>query len=251
MVHACGAVWHLVVSPHGEPGPMPVVRLLLTALIVLLPFAVSSQPAPSQAEWIEALRQGGYVIVFRHGATTDQTNTDSMSRSNVAGERQLNEQGRAQVRSIGQSMRKLKIPVGLVLTSTTQRAVDTGKLLGFGEVTPILGLTESGPALAPDENNRRAEALRKLVAGRPPADSNLVIVSHKPNIIDAFGKGLAGHPRRRGVGVRTGRQWRIQNDRPHRGGRVEQAGPGVELKPARHHAGSFDGGVGRALVFRY
>jgi len=167
---------------------MSVIRLLLTALIVLLPFAAGSRPALSQAEWIEALRGGGYVIVFRHGATTDQTNTDSMSRSNVAGERQLNEQGRAQARSIGQSMRKLKIPVGLVMTSTTQRAVDTGKLLDFGEVTPTLGLTESGPALAPDENNRRAQALRNLVAARPPADNNLVIVSHKPNIIDAFGK---------------------------------------------------------------
>ena len=127
MVRACGAVRQLVVLPHGEPGPMPVIRLLLTALIVLLPFAAGGQPALSQAEWIEALRGGGYVIVFRHGATTDQTNTDSMSRSNVAGERQLNEQGRAQARSIGQSMRKLKIPVGLVMTSTTQRAVDTGR----------------------------------------------------------------------------------------------------------------------------
>ena len=78
--------------------------------------------------------------------------------------------------------------MGLVLTSTTQRAVDTGRLLGFGDVTAAPDLTESGSTLPPDENNRRALALRKLVAGRPPADNNLVIVSHKPNIIDAFGK---------------------------------------------------------------
>ena len=38
------------------------------------------------------------------------------------------------------------------------------------------------------ENNRRATAFRKLVAAPPPAGSNLVIVSHKPNILDAFGK---------------------------------------------------------------
>ena len=85
-------------------------------------------------------------------------------------------------------MHKLKIPVGLVLTSTTQRAVDTGTLLGFGEVTATPDLAESGPAVSPEENNRRAQALRKLVAGQPPADNNLVIVTHKPNIIDAFGK---------------------------------------------------------------
>jgi len=167
---------------------MPVIRLLLTALIMLLPLAASAQPVPSQSEWINALRKGGNVIVFRHGATTDQTNIDSMSRKSISGERQLNERGRAQAKSIGEWMHKLNIPVRQVLTSTTQRAVDTGKLLGFGDVTPTVDLTESGPALAPDENSRRAQALRKLVATRLPADTDLVIVSHRPNIIDAFGK---------------------------------------------------------------
>ena len=169
---------------------MTIIRMtLLCVLLGFLPVAASSQPAPSPTEWIDDLRLGGYVIVLRHGATySDQANTDSMSRPNVPAQRQLNDQGRAQAKSIGDAMRKLKIPVGLVLTSTTQRAVDTGTLLGFGEVTATPDLTESGPTLPPDENNRRALALRKLVAGRPPADNNLVIVSHKPNIIDAFGK---------------------------------------------------------------
>jgi broad specificity phosphatase PhoE len=169
---------------------MAIIRLsLLCALLGLLAIAANSEPAPSQAEWIKDLRLGGYVIVFRHGATSsDQPNADPMSRPNVSVQRQLNEVGRTQAKSIGESMRKLKIPVGLVLSSTTQRAVDTGTLLGFGEVTATADLTESGPAVSPDENDRRAQALRKLVAGGPPADNNLVIVSHKPNIVDAFGK---------------------------------------------------------------
>jgi phosphohistidine phosphatase SixA len=169
---------------------MPSIRLsLLCALLGLLPIAANSQPAPSQAEWINDLRLGGYVIVFRHGATSsDQAGTDPMSRPNASAQRQLNDQGRAQAKLIGESMRKLKIPVGLVLTSTTQRAVDTGTLLGFGEVTATPDLTEGGPVVSADENNRRAQALRGFVTGGPPADNNLVIVSHKPNIIDAFGK---------------------------------------------------------------
>jgi len=31
-------------------------------------------------------------------------------------------------------------------------------------------------------------ALRKLAATAPPAGSNVVVVTHKPNILDAFGK---------------------------------------------------------------
>src|ERR1700704_4440352 len=49
---------------------MPIIRLaLLYALLGLLPVAANSQPAAAQAEWIDALRQGEHVIVFRHGAT--------------------------------------------------------------------------------------------------------------------------------------------------------------------------------------
>jgi broad specificity phosphatase PhoE len=153
----------------------------------LLPATDSAQL--SSAELVNDLRLGGYVIVFRHGATvSDPAGTDSMSRKSVPAQRQLSEQGRAQATVIGVSMRKLKIPVALVMTSTIQRAVDTAKLLGFGDATATDDLAENGPEASPEDGNRRAQAFRKLVAERPPADNNVVIVSHKPNIVDAFGK---------------------------------------------------------------
>src|SRR5258705_13521632 len=85
-------------------------------------------------------------------------------------------------------MSKLRIPVGQVQTSMFQRAIDTGALLGFGEVTASPDITEGGLVVTPTENNRRTQAFRKLVREQPPAGSNIVIVSHKPNIMDAFGK---------------------------------------------------------------
>jgi len=127
--------------------------LVFCAILMSLPARAASGPLP--AELINDLRLGGYVIVLRHGATvSDQS--DSMSRKNVPAQRQLNEEGRAQAKSIGEAMRKLKIPVGLVITSTIQRAVDTGKLLGLGEVTATVDLAESGPDISSEENNRRA-----------------------------------------------------------------------------------------------
>jgi phosphohistidine phosphatase SixA len=169
---------------------MPIVRLaLLCVLFGCLSVAANSQPAPSQAEWIDAVRQGGHVIVFRHGAThSDQADTDPLNIKNVAQQRQLNDDGRALAKAIGEAMRKLRIPVGEVQTSMFQRAVDTGTLLGFGEVKPSADISEGGLVVTPTENNRRAAAFRKLVAAPPPAGKNLVIVSHKPNIMDAFGK---------------------------------------------------------------
>jgi hypothetical protein len=159
----------------------------LTLAILAAAFCFLSASGPSalaQAEWIDAVRQGGHVIVFRHGAThRDQADTDPLNLSNVAQQRQLNDQGRALAR-----LRKLKIPVSQVHTSLFNRAVETGKLLGFGEVTSSPDFSEGGLVVTPIENDRRAAAMRKLASTVPPAGSNVVIVSHKPNILDAFGK---------------------------------------------------------------
>jgi phosphohistidine phosphatase SixA len=135
------------------------------------------------------MRGGGHVIVFRHGAThADQADTDPLNITNVAKQRQLNDQGRALARAIGEAMRKLQIPVGQVQTSQFNRAVETGTLLGFGAVTSTVDITEGGQVVSPNENNRRTAAMRKLAATAPSAGTNTVLVSHKPNIMDAFGK---------------------------------------------------------------
>jgi phosphohistidine phosphatase SixA len=159
----------------------------VAAAFWLLPAA--EQGAYAQAEWINAVRQGGYVIVFRHGAThQDQADTDPLNLKNVAQQRQLNEAGRAKAKEIGEAFRKLRIPVGQIQSSVFNRAVETGTLMGLGEVTSTPDLAEGGLVVTPIENNRRAQALRKLAATVPPAGTNIVVVTHKPNILDAFGK---------------------------------------------------------------
>ena len=162
---------------------------LLTIAAVLCSVPSHSQTGPSQAEWINAMRQGGHVIALRHGAThTDQADTDPLHLENVAQQRQLNDQGREQARTMGAAMRKLNIPVSQVLTSAFNRAVETGQLLGFGEVKPSLDFAEGGLVITPIENNRRAQALREIAATVPPAGTNVIVVTHRPNILDAFGK---------------------------------------------------------------
>lgn len=88
--------------------------------------STTGHSAQAQSEWLDAVRAGGHVIVFRHGATyRDQADTDPLNLKNIAQQRQLNDQGRALAKSIGDAMRKLKIPVGQVQTSMFNRAVET------------------------------------------------------------------------------------------------------------------------------
>jgi hypothetical protein len=133
---------------------------LLATFATLWSLSSHSQTGLSQAEWINSLRQGGYVIVLRHGATpTDQADTDPLHLENVAQQRQLNDKGREQARMMGAAMRKLNIPVGQVHTSAFNRAVETGQLLGFGEVKPSLDFAEGGLVVTAIENNRRASSV--------------------------------------------------------------------------------------------
>lgn len=163
----------------------PVIRFAAVfALLWALPsFAQSSPP------WVAALRDGGYVIVLRHGSTyADQADTNPLDPKDTAHQRQLNDTGRAAAKSMGDALRKLKIPVGKIQTSQFQRAIETGTLLGFGEVSSTADISEGGLVVSPNENNRRIAALRMLAATPPPAGTNVILVSHKPNIVDAFGK---------------------------------------------------------------
>ena len=141
-----------------------IVRLAsLCAFLALLSLPASSQSAPGQSEWIKALRDGGYVIIFRHGATyQDQADTDPLNPKNVVKQRQLNDEGRALAKSIGESLHKLRIPVGQVHTSLFQRAMDTGALMGFGDIKVSADYTVGGLVVTPIENNRRTAALRKM-----------------------------------------------------------------------------------------
>ena len=148
--------------------------------------------AHAQTEDIQALagamKQGGYVIVFRHGATNrNQADTDPLNFDNIAKQRLLSEQGK-RVATGWRGLQELGIPLGKVYTSKFNRAVETGRLMSGGDVTPTLDVTEGGLVVTPIENDRRAETLKKMAGTVPEAGKNTLIVTHKPNIMDAFGK---------------------------------------------------------------
>ena len=137
----------------------------------------------------QALRSGGLVILVRHGATfADQADTDPLDFDNVAAQRNLNDQGKTLARSFGDALRQAGVPVGKVYTSKYNRAYETALLAGFKDIEKTADLTEGGLVVSPNENNRRAEALRKMLTTAPSAGTNTVLITHYPNIIAALGK---------------------------------------------------------------
>jgi phosphohistidine phosphatase SixA len=158
-------------------------------LLALLPAGAMAQAQQDDKTLAGVLRAGGLVILLRHGATfPDQADTDPFNFDNIAKQRNLNDNGKALARAFGEALRQAGIPVGKVYTSRFNRAYETATLAGFADIEKTADLTEGGLVVSPNENNRRAEALRKLIATAPKPGTNTVLITHKPNIVDALGK---------------------------------------------------------------
>jgi phosphohistidine phosphatase SixA len=143
----------------------------------------------SDKDIAQALRAGGLVLVVRHGATfTDQADTDPFNFDNIAAQRNLNDKGKALAKAFGDALRQAGVPVGRVYTSKYNRAYETAVIAGFKDIEKTADLTEGGLIVSPNENNRRAEALRKMLAVAPNDRANTIIITHQPNIIAALGK---------------------------------------------------------------
>lgn len=132
------------------------------------------------AALLPALRAGGYVIYFRHGATDDAGDTDVENLENCETQRNLSEEGRGQARAIGRAFRELEIPVGAVRSSAFCRTREFASL-AFGRVEQSVDLT-SLPEGGEAEERRRVAALRELLATAPPEGQNTVLVGHLFNI---------------------------------------------------------------------
>jgi phosphohistidine phosphatase SixA len=168
---------------------------LLVAALLLFPGHAQVFAADSR-ELLALLKNGNYVIVFRHGATDDsQKDIHPFRFDDMKAQRQLSEQGRETARQIGSALKAQGIPIGEVYTSKLFRAVETGRLLSAGkEVIAVDALTDSGAGSASSmanptgANAKAGVAMRELVNAAPKPGTNTVLVTHKTNFADAFGK---------------------------------------------------------------
>lgn len=158
---------------------------MLAGLALAMPQAVRAD----DAQVLKTLRAGGNVILVRHGATfTNQADTDPFHFDNIAAQRTLNDKGKALAKGFGEALRAAAIPVGEVYTSKFNRAYETATLAGFKDIEASADITEGGLVVTTDENNRRAGALRKMLADAPKPGTNTILITHRPNILDALGK---------------------------------------------------------------
>lgn len=164
----------------------------LSFIVLLLAFggnAAAQTPKPEMAALAAELQRGGHVIIVRHGATyPNQADLAPLNPEGPAAQRQLNDKGRDAAKAFGTALKALGVPVGKTYTSRFNRAFETALLAGLADAEKSSDFTEIGMVVSPNENARRAAALKKLAETPPASGTTVIVVTHKPNILEAFGK---------------------------------------------------------------
>ncbi len=141
------------------------------AATATIPSTTSSAPDSAQAiahsQLATALRQGGYVIYFRHTATDfSKTDAGMTSYTDCANQRLLSPQGRTDAQQIGKQIVALKLPTSAaspVLASPYCRTMDTATLM-LGRAVPTPAIREGQEGDYP--------GLKALLAQPVPAGTN-------------------------------------------------------------------------------
>ena len=152
------------------------------ALLVAAPATTAIAADMTPAAIVEALKGGGHVIYFRHGATTyPGVDRIEWPRSR---QRLLSERGITQSRMIGAAFERHAIPVGEVLASPFARCRDMAEI-AFGRVEERMELL----GLLSDTEGRadRVAFLRSKLADPPGPAGNRILVSHTSNIREVAG----------------------------------------------------------------
>lgn len=144
-------------------------------LLFVLFLSLSPVASADEALWT-LLRGGGQVLFIRHASTVPGVgDPEGFRLEDCATQRNLSGEGRAEARSLGELMRRHKVPVERVVSSPWCRCVETAEL-AFGRVdekwTALSNLFGRSP-----NAEAQVKAMRPRIAAHR-GNGNLVLVSH-------------------------------------------------------------------------
>ncbi len=181
----------------------PIVQRFTLALSLLLaPLAWAASPEPAKPaepaafveqlatpQLLDELREGGFVLYLRHGLTDNAVpdRAPAVDLNDCSTQRPLTEEGREQVRRVGEHIRAVGIPIAELHVSPLCRARQSAAA-AFPELaaqvdnnlmyTAHLTSAEKAPIIA---------RTRELFTIPVAAGSNRLLLAHGPNLMDLMG----------------------------------------------------------------
>jgi Histidine phosphatase superfamily (branch 1) len=157
-------------------------RVLLAVIALALALPVMAEVVLPLSE----LRVPGRVLLLRHAVAPGVGDPPHFKVGDCATQRNLDAEGRAQARRLGEQLRAAGIVQARVLSSQWCRCLDTARLLGLGPVDPLPALNSFFGR--PEARAPTLAALRTFLAGLPMTGDPVILVTHQV-VVDAFQPG--------------------------------------------------------------
>ena len=162
---------------------MPSLLAIETLAVLCLALAASCVPAGASDRVWQALQAPGSVVVLRHSYAPGAFDPPTAKLDDCSTQRNLDDNGRAQARRVGEAFRAQGVTAGTVLSSPRCRCLDTGRL-AFGRAEPWPPL--QGALRDADLRARQLAAIRQRIAAHAGAEP-LVLVTHGSVVTDLTG----------------------------------------------------------------
>ena len=183
---------------------MPQILISKFAISVFI-FLTSAGVSADQTEVIDRLKSGGHILMIRHALAPGSGDPPDFRIDDCSTQRNLDESGRSQARSIGTWLRSKEINSARVYSSQWCRCVETARLIGLGPVQELAALNSFYEKVEDREPNLRA--LNQFIARQPEDGELIILVTHFVTISAIAGTGVSS-----GEGMLL----ELQKDMPYR-----------------------------------
>ena len=146
--------------------------IILAGSIILTTFESSAD----NNEMIARISAGGHILMVRHAVAPGSGDPDHFTIGDCSTQRNLNETGRAQARSIGNWFRHNGVASARVYSSQWCRCLETARLMHLGPVKQLPALNSFYERIQDREPN--ISALNDFISRQPVDGEIIVLVTH-------------------------------------------------------------------------
>ncbi len=150
-------------------------RFSLVLFLGLNGFALADIDS-NQSDMVEKMKNGGHILMIRHALAPGSGDPANFRVGDCTTQRNLDDRGRDQAKSIGDWLRAQGIASARVYSSQWCRCLETAKLLEIGSVTELPALNSFYELTQNREPNLKA--LRKFFAEQPSNGDLIILVTH-------------------------------------------------------------------------
>ena len=145
-------------------------------LLVMFPLSVNANENTA----LQQMRDGGAVLLIRHALAPGIGDPEEFKLDDCSTQRNLDAQGRAQAKAMGDWLRAREITNVKLYSSQWCRCLETARLMNLGNVTPLPALNSFFERPADREPN--LSALRKFIRENTKPGELIIMVTHQVTI---------------------------------------------------------------------